>query len=298
MMIAVALNSCGNKSGKLTMIVIAPSEKMIAKGTKHQFNATAIFSDGAMLNWDSAATWSTSDESSVTVSNDFGSYGLASSLKSGTTRTITITATDLVNGISGTAQLIVAEPLSIDVHPHLPFMLAGTHHQFTATAILADLASGASSTISVELTSSPTISWFSDNTDVANVNTRGVVTAGTTTGPVAITALDLASSVSGSTLLTVTDSALKELLVTSATSTMMHPGDLISLTAVGTLENGATNTYTESANWSSMNKAIATVSNTVGSKGLVTAGTRTGTTTIKAVDPITGKPGSTFVTVE
>ncbi len=297
-MVVVTLGSCGNKSGKLSTILVTPSQTMIARGSSQQFNATAIFSDGAMITWTSAATWSSSDGSAVTMSNNFGTYGVASSLATGTTRTVTITATDSVNHISGSVQMIVADPLSIMVVPANPIMAAGTTHQFTATGILADLASGASSTVSAGLTSLPTISWSSNDESIAQVGTKGLVTA-LAPGSATIMAQDLVTGVSGTTLVTVIDFQLNQLVVTSATFTI-NLGSSTQLTAEGTLASNPTSTYdyTEAVTWSSTDTAIAEVSNTTGLKGLITAGTRTGTTTIKAVDPITNHYGTMLLRVE
>ena len=129
-----------------------------------QFTALAEFSDGTALDWTTAVAWSSSDEASVTMGDSLGTFGLATSVVSQTSKSgvFTITATDTANNISGTATLIVKDPLYIIIRPENPLMAVGREHQFTAEAVLSDLTSGGITTITRDLTSSPTLSWNVD----------------------------------------------------------------------------------------------------------------------------------------
>jgi len=290
---SIGFMSCGNRGGTLASITVSPSGPTIARGTKHQFTAMATFSNGTLLDWTTAANW-TSDNSAVTISNSFGSYGLATSLATGTNGTFTITATDTANHISGTATLTVVDPISITITPNAPFMAKNTTHQFKATATLA-LATGSTPTITQDLTSSPTLSWIVDNTTTTTtISSTGLVTSGTTTGTVTIKAFDIysASTPTATTTLTVTDTPLESILVSAVTETIPQ-GAQQQFTAQGTFKNNPTPLdLTSSVTWHSSNTGVATISNEAGTYGLATAldtgATGTTTTTIRATDPITG----------
>jgi hypothetical protein len=297
---AIGLMSCGNKGGTLTSITVSPADPTIATGTKHQFTAMATFSNGTMLDWTTAADWSTSNAGAVTISNSFGSNGLATSLVSGSSGTIsviTITATDTANNISGTAALTVVDPISITVKPNAPFMpMGGAAHQFAATALL----SSSTPTIVQVLTSLAT--WTTKDQSIATVNSKGLVTPSRintgTTDIIASIETGTSSTVIGSTTLNVTPSALDFIQVTPtvqiisfATTTQQQ------FTATGTFMDTTTQIMTQSVHWHSSNTGIATISNTVPTNGLALATGATGTTTIRATDPITGKSNSTTLEV-
>lgn len=293
----IGFMSCGKNGGTLTSITVSPASSTIATGTKHQFNAVATFSNGTMLDWTTAAEWSTSNASAVTISNSFGSYGLATSLVSGSTGTIaviTIIATDTANNISGTATLTVVDPISIDVRPNDSFMIRGTTHQFAAHALL----SSSTSTLTQNLTSEAT--WTTTDQSIATVNSAGLVTAGTTTGTAEISAsvkTGLSSTVTGTTRINVTQTqldflqAIQPQIISFATTTQQQ------FNATGTFKDATTQDMTQAVHWHSSNTGIATISNTVPTIGLALATGATGTTIIKATDPITGKSSSTTLEV-
>jgi hypothetical protein len=161
----------------------------------------------------------------------------------------------------------------------------GGVQQFTATGTYSD---GSTQ----DLTTAT--SWISSNTAVATIsNTAGTngratsIAAGTTT----ITAT--VGSVSGSTSLTVTAATLVSLAVTP-TNPSIALGTTQQFTAMGTYSDGSTQDLTASASWTSSVIAVATVSNTTGSKGRATS-VAVGTTTITAA--VGGVSGSTSLTV-
>lgn len=290
---AMALVSCLH-GGKMMSITVTPDPATMANGSTLQFTAIATLSDGQTVNWTQASTWTSSLDSTVTITNTAPSNGLATSLTTaGTSATVTITATDPINGISHSVTVNVADPTSIVVMPVNPYMGKGAVHQFTAIAIFS------SPTITQDLTSSPSVTWTPDS-NLATLGTTtgsfGLVTANTTTlGTVIITALDTVSGKSGTTQLTVTDTPLSYLTVSPA-DPIISTGTTTQFSAQGTFQDlsktpsGLTSTWT----WSSSKTAIATID----SSGLATAGTTTGTTTITATDPITGAAGITILKVQ
>ena len=280
---AIGFMSC-LRGGTLSSITVTPADQTIAYQTTQQFTATATFSDGTTLNWTTAATWKSDSEADVTFSNPAGTKGLATSLASGTTGTFTITATDTVNNISGTTTLTVANPQSIAVTPSNPFMAIGTTYQFTATATFPD-----NNTQNLTSFATWTVIPVSGS---ATVSSTGLVTAGTTTGTTDITATNLISNITGSAKLTVTETPLESITVTSA----IIDATTQQCTATGHYASASIPTYdfTLSVNWSSSNPDIATIDKT----GLVTININAaGTTTITATDPITGKLGTLTLTV-
>jgi hypothetical protein len=200
-----AVTGCSSRqSGKLIQVTVTPANSIVTAGSTRQFQALAIFSDGTTLDWTSAVTWSTSDETMVAIGNSLGTYGLATALAtsvSGTT--VTVTATDKVNFISGAATLM--------------------------------------------LTTTPL--W---DISVTPIDQFIIISAGTRT-------------------------------------TMQYQ-------ATGTCTDGSTVDLTSLASWSSSHEAVATVSDTEGSKGRVTA-VGGGTTLITANEPLAGVSGFTSLSV-
>jgi hypothetical protein len=298
--------SCGSRGGTLASITVTPADPTIAIGTKQQFAAIATFTDGTTLVWTSAANWTTSDNSAVTISNSFDTFGLATSLVTGTTTTgtFTITATDTANHISGTAMLTVVDPISITITPNDPFMAKNTTHQFTA---IANLTSGSTTTITQNLTSSPTLSWIVDNTvdnTTATISSTGLVTSGTITGTATIKAFDIYSSSTptATTTLTITNTSIESIAITPIDA-IISMGTTTQFSAKGTFKDGTpTPDLTSSVIWHSSNTGVATISNEALTYGLATAVVVTGvtsttSTTIRATDPITGDSNSTTLYV-
>jgi uncharacterized protein YjdB len=116
------------------------------------------------------------------------------------------------------------------------------------------------------------LSWTSSNTDLATVDSTGLVTAGTTTGVITISAVAV-----------------------TPTNPIMAVDATFQFTATATLteySNWATQDVTSYMTWTSLNDAIATVD----TSGIVTAVSE-GTTTIQATDGYSGSSGFTVLTV-
>ena len=109
--IITATDLTNNLSGTATvtvtnaaLITVTPADQSIANGTTQQFTATETFTDGTTLDLTTLVFWSSSDTGVATISNASGSNGLATTVAAGTT---SITATDLITNITGTATLTV-----------------------------------------------------------------------------------------------------------------------------------------------------------------------------------------------
>jgi hypothetical protein len=154
--------------------------------------ATGIYSDFTSADLTTAATWTSSDSSVVSVSNASESRGQASPLAAGSA---TVSAS--YQGIMGQNVLTVssASIASIAVTPASTTIAAHATQAFIATATLSDATT-------LDVTSY--VTWLSSMSSVAAVSnasgSQGVAT-GLSSGEVVITAVR--SSVSGTAELTV-----------------------------------------------------------------------------------------------
>jgi hypothetical protein len=299
---AFGFMSCGRSGGTLSSIIISPAHPTIIYGTPKQFTATAIFSNGTTIDWTSASVWSTSSSTIATIGNSLGTYGLSTSASCTTgcaTSTVTITATDTVNNISGSTTLHITTPQSVAITPTNPYMENGKTHQFKATATLPDLSTGASTTATITQDITTYATWTTMNTDIATISNLGLVTASpTNTGSTGIIMSDPTGSTSSATTLTVTDTALDSLDIMPPDVLIISTGTTTQFTAQGTFKDNPTPVdITASVSWHSSNTNILTVGDEAGTYGLVTA-VSPGKATIKATDPITGKSKSVAITVQ
>lgn len=159
-----------------------------------------------------------------------------------------------------------AELVSLSLRPAEPSIAPGTTLQLEAIGNF----SNNSTTILTNVT------WESADTGIATVSSAGIVTAADLASAASTTITARSGAISGSAVLTV--SPLVSLTVTPADQTIAG-GTTIQFSALGTLQNGASQDLTSFVTWTSSNVAIATVS----AAGLASTGTATtGTTTITA----------------
>jgi hypothetical protein len=253
----------------LQAIVVSPNSPTIANGTTQQLTATGLYSDGSAVDLTTQVTWSSSDTSVAVIQ----AQGLAIGLSPGTT---TIFAD--FNGVEGTTSLTVSAAVlvAIEVFPSNPSLAAGTLQQFTAVGFYSDGST-------VDLTSS--VAWDSSNGTVGSfVDPTGLLLA-QAPGSTTITATQ--QGVTGATTATVTPAVLIAVTVLPSNATLAV-GTSQAHVAVGTFSDGSTQDITSTANWSSSDEVVATVSDSSGSKGLAVA-LSPGTTTIFAtMDAVTG----------
>jgi hypothetical protein len=188
----------------------------------------------------------------------------------------------LIMSCGGGASTSTATLTSIAVTPANPIIASGATQQFTATGTYSD-------NTTRDITTS--VTWNSDTTAVAAIDSTGLATA-VTTGNTTIKASS--GSISGSTTLTVTPATITSLEITPANPGMLS-GTTKQLTATGTYSNGTTQDLTTSVTWSSFDTTVATISSTAGSNGLVTS-SLAGTTTITAL--LGSISDSTLLTVQ
>jgi uncharacterized repeat protein (TIGR03803 family) len=280
------LTACGGgntpATPQLTSIAVGPPDLSVATGLTHQFTATGLYSDGSKQNVSSSVTWSSSNTAVASISNLSASIGLATTVSAGST---TIMAA--LGGVSGSTTLTVtaATLVSIGVTPTAPSIANGLTQMFTATGVYTDNSTH-------DLTTS--VTWSSSAPSVASVsNGTGSQGSSTALSPGATTITATLGNVSGSTPLTVTAATLVSIGLTPVNPSLAL-GTQQALTATGTFTDHSTQNLTNAVTWSSSNSAVASVNNSAGSFGLVTA-LGLGSATMTAA--LGGVSGSTGVTV-
>ena len=247
---------------KVLRVDVTPVGNTIVAGTSLQFKTISIYSNNKKEDITDIAEWKTSDASIATVSE----LGIVTSKAPGT-----VTVSAVHKGVSGSAQLTVSNAVlvSVSVTPLNPIVGKGTTQQFNATGIFSDHSTQ-------DLTSAAT--WTSSNNSVATVSNAGLANT-LTKGSATITASYVlnGSTLSGSTLLGITDATLVSIEVTP-TNPSKAKGTTEQFTATGIFSDGSHQNLTTMVTWSSSNNSIATVGNT-GSGSAVNTGAVTITAT-------------------
>lgn len=183
----------------LARIDISPSAPKTPANTTQQLVAVGRYTDGTIREVNDLASWSSSDETKVTIANS----GLATGLNSGR---VTVTATAGTISASATMTVSDAQLLRVALLPYQPILGRGVAQPFVALGTFDD-----SSTHELVSTS-----WSSSNVGVAPIKGDGVATAAQD-GSTTITAT--AGAISNSTTLTVVPAAL----VRSWLHRQLHP---------------------------------------------------------------------------
>jgi trimeric autotransporter adhesin len=243
----------------LVSIAVTPAGADLLVGTLQQFTATGTFSDGSQQDITSSVTWSSSNNSVVSIP----AGGLATAHALGS---VTISAT--LGSVSGstTANVVSAELSSITVRPANKKIAKLTNQPFSAIGTYTD---GSTHNITGQ------VAWTSSNTAVATIGLHGLAKA-LTPGTTTITAtLD---SISGSTTLDVTNATVVSITVTPSGRTIAAETRL-AFTAVGLFSDNTRQVITRDSMWASDNHAVATV---------------TGAGTATAIGPGTANISATF----
>lgn len=269
----------------LDRLEIDPANPSIADGTKQQFAATAIYSDGSNEDVTSDVSWESSDETVAVISDLAANRGEATALDVGQT---TITAT-LQNETPVTTVLTVtsATPTALAIEPLDSSVALNRTQQFSATATFTDNSTQ-------DVTSSTT--WDSDDQQIvsfSNLSGEEGLAQPQAEGSVTVTATY--AGFTQTTQLTVNpNTTVSSIIVSASNSASFANGTTEQLIAVANYADGSTDDVTTLATWTSANDAIATVSNDAASKGLVT-GQGVGQTDITAT--LEGVSGDLPITV-
>ncbi len=264
---------------RLTTLRIQPSDPSLQAGQKLAFQATGLFSDGSEQPMTQNVRWSSTSTAIAEIGDSSGKKGSVLAVSPGQA---VINAIHTVSGISAGATVTV-EPASlstISISPKEPSLPLGSHMNFTAIGIFSD---GTSKTLTEN------VSWHSSNDLAAVVSdvpgTKGWVRSkspGTTT----IRANNPFSGVYGETVLTVGPPLLITIELTPA-GQKLFLGEKRKYTATGIFSDGEIKDISQDVSWSSSDVSIATIDDTPGNKGLVSAKS-IGYCDIIATDPISG----------
>lgn len=262
----------------LYTVEIVPANTAIPAGIDYSLKAIARYVDGTTKDVTAEALWESGDPLVAMVT----SSGTVTGIQPGF---VFITA--LYEGLTGTASIEIhnADLLSIDVTPVNSSIPAGLTCQFTATGHFSDATA-------MDLTDQ--VTWTSSSPSIASVSntdgTRGFATA-LGTGTTVISA-EL-NGIGNATDLTVTPAEIVSVELEPANPEIQKTKTL-QIKAYGHYTNGEKHDVTSDAVWTSSDMSVLTVSDTPGSKGVIT-GIDTGQSTVMA--SYGALQGTTLVTV-
>jgi len=223
----------------LVSIAVTPADAVLLVGTLQQFTATGTFSDGSRQDITDSVTWSSSNNSVVSIP----AGGLATARALGS---VTISATSGSVTGSTTANVQSAVLSFITIRPANKKIAQLTSQQFQAIGTYTD---GSTHNITGQ------VSWTSSNTAVATIGNRGLAKA-LTPGTTTITAT--LGSISGSTTLDVTNATIVSITVTPSRRTIAA-GTKLAFAAIGLFSDNTRQVITRDSTWASDNQAVATV---------------------------------------
>ena len=166
---ATALASFTIVEAAITSIDISPSVLVMTRATPPRaFTATARFNNGTTREVTDQVLWTSTNTAAALVGNSQIDRGVVSAVADGDT---TILATDAKTGVAGRATVFVtggsAVLQAIVLTPNPAKVLVGMNLEMTAVGIYSD---GSSKNLT------KTVTWRSSRTDVAVVDSSGVVT--------------------------------------------------------------------------------------------------------------------------
>ncbi len=271
---------------ELLSIQITPSAVAMIVGTTQQFTATGIFSDSVQRNLSTVVDWTSSSPALLSIT----SSGLATANGNGN---VTINAADPATGVSSndsmqSATVLISDAalVSIAVTPATNTLPVGATVELQAMGTY-DNAAVVDITSIVEWTSTDPAVAAVSNTGGARGTARGVAT-----GSATIHAVEMISGVSSgdtgeSAAVTVPAGITLTSLTVAPVSNTFNVNQSVPYTVVGTFSDASTHPMTETVQWNSSATSVATVSNTEGTRGLV-SGVGVGIATISAVHTPTG----------
>jgi len=242
-------------SATLTSIQIDPAQPKLAIGGSQDLGATGVFSDSSTMSLKYVATWTSSDPTVASVSDDPYSYqrGFVTALKAGTA-TITVN----YNGVIGTTVVTVSPATlsTIQITPFSPHLPVGFTTYLQATGIFSD-----NTTQDITYL----MNWSSSDPSVASVDQYGTLTP-SKAGTVTITGYYL--GVTGTNSVTVSSATLSSISITPANPTLSVQATK-QLSALGTFSDGSAMDITFYVTWLSDNTQVANVANAYPIEGQV-----------------------------
>ena len=251
---AVATPNPSPRAVSLRTLEIASSTTTPYVGQTINLTAKGTFTDNSTTDLTNNVTWSSSSKSIQISSNT----GIATAISEGTA---TITAA--YKDVSGILQLSsgIGDLKRIIVLPGSGVNRVGVAQQFAALGIYA---SGAIADIT------PTVTWSSSSTSVATVDSNLNYGLAPLLSPGTATISASLGGITASRALTVDTPTLTSLAIKPA-SLLIAVGYKTMISVTGTYSDGRQLDLTSAASWSSGNTGVASVSDVVGAKGLITS---------------------------
>ncbi|HAS8622823.1 TPA: hypothetical protein I7784_21320, partial [Vibrio vulnificus] len=228
-------------SAILTSIQVSPSNISVAVGQTVPLVAIGSYSDLSSRDITTSVTWTSEDTDIVIVDTD----GVLKGTAQGNTRLV---ATKLdVESNHVAIEVSSAVLTSIQVNPSTVNIAHGQTIPLKAIGLYSDLSSS-------DITSD--VTWVSDNTNIATIDTEGLLKA-TAKGNTNATALKDGIS-SNSVPVDITDAVLTSIQVTPSPVSVGN-GQTTPLTAIGFYSDLSSTDITTSVTWISDNTDVATI---------------------------------------
>ena len=243
----------------ITGLQLTQVSPVIATGTQQAYIATATYSDGTMRDVTTDTQWSVSDPTVAAIENAPQMAGVLVALREGS---VLVRAAFAGKSAEATLTITAAALQSVTISTPTSNVPVGTTLQLTATATFSD-----GSTADV---TSQTI-WSVGLPDLASISngagSRGLLT-GLKQGSATVVAVF--QGITTYISLYVTEPALLVLSITPDGHSMA-PRTTYNYRALALYSNGLSRDVTEQVAWTTSDTSVATVSDVLGSKGLLTA---------------------------
>lgn len=263
---------------QLIAIELDPPTGTIHAGSSETLaiTATGVYDDQSREDVTSRAAWSSNNATIASVDTAGVVHPQA--------RAGTVQIVASIGNVRSQPAIVIVHPAAmlsrIEIEPaSAPPLAIGRTLPFAATGIYTD-------STTIDLTASPSLTWSSSDSSVATISnaagTKGIATA-VAMGTTQIRAIFYDGTTTlGATpaTLVVTDAELETIEV-SPTSPRVPQGFDVEFFATGHYSDGSAADVTAAVTWSSANPAVATISDTAGTKGMAT-GVSAGTTIISA----------------
>jgi hypothetical protein len=257
----------------LKEIDVTPTTASVPKGVSQSYTAPGTYTDNSSKDLTASVVWSSSDTSVATISNAAGSQGMASSVAVG------------VSSISAAMGSIFSAPATLQVTEAVLSSIAITPNDgtvpFGGTLQLAAIGTYSDGTTADLTNGQAPVTWGSSDEAAVTVSnagdSRGLARGLTQNRSVTITASATdGSKIVGTTGLTVGAAPVSSVSVVADTVSTVPARYDVKYRAVAHLSDGSEVDVSDSADWSTLDPSIATVS-----KGWIT-GIGPGTTSVFA----------------
>lgn len=256
MLLGMLPAGCGGDTQVTVTQLALSGPSSLAAGLSGQMTATALYSDGSSKDVTSSVTWTSDAATTLTVSDSAQNKGQVKAVAIGTAH---VHAALDTQSSDATIEVSAAQLQDIAISPQSAQITQGTTLQLTATGSYSD---GSTK----DLTN--LVNWSTGDGSLAQVSSDAGLLTAVAQGTVSISATY--DGVTASLQFTVTAPTLTGLAISAAGSTL-NVGDTLQLTSTGTYSDDEMLDVTTGVFWQSSDESILTVSNDVGSEGVVTA---------------------------